>query len=416
MLAGILLLTGCSGSSGGDSGSLEALKERVTVVLEDVQNRIRHRMTGEDSIPEAAPGQPSVDAPVVSSVSASVSSFYYDQLSDAQKEAYDRLLAGARAAQTEISVGSVVEEDFIRAEYAMRCDHPEIFWMENVRMVLRGDRVTEVRCDVSAGVSDVVQKVETAAAEILAQTEGMSDYETMRYCYDWIIDETDYGSGLHDQDIRSVFLERESVCAGYARAFQYLCQKVGIACAYVTGQTAKGDSHAWNLVELSGSWYWVDVTWGDPVFAGSESETGNAAFARNYNYFCVTDEEMLRSHTVNPSEGVEGHVSFSFPECTDTSLNYYRLLGCWFDTYERTAVSAYITRMIQNGYYTNIVLKFASSEEAKRARADLFEGGEPYLDTVLRNALPSYRGGLMTRYASDLPAAYLCMSVEFNQE
>lgn len=51
------------------------------------------------------------------------------------------------------------------------------------------------------------------------------------------------------------------VCAGYAHAFQYLCGLGGIECHYVTGSV--NELHAWNIVELDGKSYLVDLTFCD---------------------------------------------------------------------------------------------------------------------------------------------------------
>lgn len=53
------------------------------------------------------------------------------------------------------------------------------------------------------------------------------------------------------------------VCAGYAKAFQYLCELIftegGPECYCVTG-TMNGGNHMWNLVCIAGQSYLVDVT------------------------------------------------------------------------------------------------------------------------------------------------------------
>ena len=50
-----------------------------------------------------------------------------------------------------------------------------------------------------------------------------------------------------------------SVCAGYTKAFKYLCDLGGIECYAPTGDLDDG-SHAWNIVVLDGVSYFVDVT------------------------------------------------------------------------------------------------------------------------------------------------------------
>ena len=54
-----------------------------------------------------------------------------------------------------------------------------------------------------------------------------------------------------------------SVCQGYAEAYYYLLEKVGIE-----NRLCSSDAlyHVWNIVTINGKEYHVDVTWDDPMF------------------------------------------------------------------------------------------------------------------------------------------------------
>ena len=68
----------------------------------------------------------------------------------------------------------------------------------------------------------------------------------------------------HDQNIARVFWKKQAVCAGYARAVQYLLERLGIPCIYVEGNTiGSSEGHAWNIVQIGGQYYYVDATNGD---------------------------------------------------------------------------------------------------------------------------------------------------------
>ena len=60
-----------------------------------------------------------------------------------------------------------------------------------------------------------------------------------------------------------VLVNRIAVCEGYALAYKYLLNQIGINCYMVT---SKEMNHAWNLIELNGTYYQVDVTWDDPTW------------------------------------------------------------------------------------------------------------------------------------------------------
>ena len=83
--------------------------------------------------------------------------------------------------------------------------------------------------------------------------------------HDYLTNTIQYVSGsLYNQSAYSAIVNGKTVCAGYAHAFQYCMQKLGIPAAYIVGY-AKGEAHAWNILCLDGEYYGMDVTWDDPI-------------------------------------------------------------------------------------------------------------------------------------------------------
>ena len=99
--------------------------------------------------------------------------------------------------------------------------------------------------------------------------EQADDYQILRTVFEYVAGHTSYSfkKMKKSQDVRSVFIERESVCKGYAEALQYLLLGFGIPCFTAQGIAGsdlgiKG-AHAWNYVMIDGVWNIVDVTAGD---------------------------------------------------------------------------------------------------------------------------------------------------------
>ena len=90
----------------------------------------------------------------------------------------------------------------------------------------------------------------------------------------------------------------KSVCAGYARAFQLIMQKLKIPTYYVLG-FAKED-HAWNIVKLNGRYYNVDLTWDD---------TGSI-----FKHFNISDIDMEFTHR-------RSGISNNLPKCLNGNYN-----------------------------------------------------------------------------------------------
>lgn len=105
----------------------------------------------------------------------------------------------------------------------------------------------------------------------------MSDTEKVKALHDWICDNTKYADSIIPPEYHtdaSILLNDETVCEGYAKAFNLLCNSVGIETYYV-----HSSDHAWNIVKLGGHYFHVDTTWddGDNI---------------SYNYFLKSDSDI----------------------------------------------------------------------------------------------------------------------------
>ncbi|MDE5950842.1 MAG: hypothetical protein K2H12_04590 [Acetatifactor sp.] len=108
------------------------------------------------------------------------------------------------------------------------------------------------------------------------------DYEREKYVHNRLLELVEYQSGAPmSQSAYSALVNGKTVCAGYARAFQYLMQQLGIPCYYCTGYS--GENHAWNIIYLYGEYYNVDLTWDD-----TEPAT--------YKFFNKTDQDYATTH------------------------------------------------------------------------------------------------------------------------
>ena len=125
-------------------------------------------------------------------------------------------------------------------------------------------------------------------------TDGMSDYEIAKALHDYLALNNEYDMRYYSGSMPYVsytaygaLVNRTSVCAGYALAYERLMDQVGIPCEYVTGMTTRG-SYAWNIIRIDGEWYHVDVTWDDPI-------PNREGYVR-YDYFLKSDYAMSRDH------------------------------------------------------------------------------------------------------------------------
>lgn len=243
--------------------------------------------------------------------------YYRSTLDETMKQAYDLIRAGLLEGKTTINMTVPVERSKIFDLYKMVIfDSPDLFWVEvNGMRYLYNKR--DIVISITPGYNDLVRdipgntaRLENAAAEALADMWSLSTQaEKAKYAHDYLTHTIEYDMTMaapYNQNMYSSFLSGTTVCAGYAHAFQYMMQQMGIPCAYVLGY-ANGGYHAWNIVKLDGEHYAMDVTWDDPIGAAPEKYY--------YNYFNVTDNALAADH-------VRSDISLGIPAAQGTQCSY----------------------------------------------------------------------------------------------
>lgn len=214
---------------------------------------------------------------------------YYAMLDEQGKRLYRQIYANANTlnqafAPVEEATAAKLKNVFA----AVYNDHPEIFWMETAYYGKYGRDGHCVEIDLrfnrtAGNLEEEKNRFQEAAGAVIAGAAGAeSDYEKEKRVHDLLIDKISYDLGAEmNQSAYSALVNGRTVCAGYARAFQYVLQQMGIPCYYCTGYA--GESHAWNIVRLEDGFYNVDTTWDD-------TDGGN------YEYFNKTDEDYADTH------------------------------------------------------------------------------------------------------------------------
>lgn len=232
-------------------------------------------------------------------------------------------------------------------EPVFRCvlaDHPEIFYVDGYTSTSYklGNELKKITFtgDYTMSEDEIERRsgqMEDVLSEWLSGIPDAGDYEKVKYLYEYLISHTEYELGCKDsQNISSVLLNGRSVCQGYAKAFQLLCQRAQIPALLVTG-TINGQGHAWNLIMVDGQWYYVDPTWGDASYRQEETDYPQSAYPSvNYDYFCVTTEQISRTHVF--AEGQK------LPVCTAVDAQYYRHEGLYLEQADPEQIAAIFDR------------------------------------------------------------------------
>jgi hypothetical protein len=167
---------------------------------------------------------------------------------------------------------------------------------------LRASRGRPVAARVAALAGVITRNCRTEAE----RARALYDWVTSHISYDWqewanIVAGAD--AYLLPHDPLSVIERGTTVCAGYAWLYNDLARSVGLDAAFIIGDvrgyrgTADDElvspyQHAWNSVEIDGTWYLMDATWG----ARQTGESDADYLARSAYYFKTPANQMVFDH------------------------------------------------------------------------------------------------------------------------
>ena len=219
---------------------------------------------------------------------------------------------------------------------ALVYENPDIFYLDVTKMYINIEKITKITgtkynvfidngneitylADGFYSKEDVEKyemQIEQLTNQIIAQIDGKNDYEKIKLIHNYLIDTIAYEETLtqdHIYDIYGALINKICVCEGYAKAFQYLMNEIGVENTIVigTGTNSKNETenHAWNYVKLSEKWYAVDVTWDDPVITGGGKLTNKS----RYEYFLKGSKTMDKNHIPSGKFTQDGQI-FTYPE------------------------------------------------------------------------------------------------------
>lgn len=143
------------------------------------------------------------------------------------------------------------------------------------------------------------EKINREVQTILAKVQGKNKYEKIITIHDYLVDNVSYEETISKDNIYNIYgtlVKKESVCEGYAKAFKYLMDQIGVKTIVVIGtatdSNGNSQNHAWNYVNINNKWYAVDVTWDDPIIIGGGWLTKKS----RYKYFLKGSSTMAKDH------------------------------------------------------------------------------------------------------------------------
>lgn len=279
-----------------------------------------------------------------------VDRYYYHQLNKQEQEVYKAFYDGVMTHEEIIPIpvrGKFSQESFERIFMAMTRDNPLIYFLNQSACSTASDMFGHLAiCPQyffsKEKVKEYNRKIEKVVNGLAGQLRLLecSDYEKEIRIHDWICQNIEYDYEGTDKsklsrviashNILGVFAHHKAQCEGIAKAVKVLLNAVDVKCIVVTGDAVKkGESvpHAWNIVNIDGEPYQLDVTW-DIGALGKEKQ------CIAYDYFNLTDELMGQDHKADSE----------LPVCKAKTANYYVQNECSFLLRHR--LMAYIDKLV----------------------------------------------------------------------
>jgi len=243
----------------------------------------------------------SVDAQIVNNAKEY---FVYGKLTKEQQAIYDAYYLLAQDPTTQENIVSfqtsvdINSEEILAELYtpmlALVYDHPELWWMNVWNGTVEvGFGVGDQKNGKTTIYSGFIKTYDTFEKDVAAFNKSVNEFlsgintnvseeKIALQVHDKLIDWVTYDDPVLQDGLldfaHTAFgpLVRNSrgnehwcVCDGYAQAYVYLLQQLGVTAAVVVGPVSNAGAdgqmglHAWNIVRMDGRWYEVDTCWDD---------------------------------------------------------------------------------------------------------------------------------------------------------
>lgn len=265
--------------------------------------------------------------------------YHYKRLSKADKKVYALIYHGLKKQDQIILTQEEKTKKVDTILQAVVDDHPELYDYstgyasmtsdDKVKVVVAYNDNREIRKERNEQLQATLREVKTQV------NDTMSDFDKVKLVYDFVIMRNEYvDNAKNNQNIISALVDKQTVCAGYAKAVQYLLNHLGVEATYITGeilQPEEGEiaAHAWNLVKIDNQYYYLDPTWGDFV-----SEESNHTC---YSYFMMSKQEVERLYKCDIEWEETGGIDNYFTR-TQTYVNGYdegQLINAFANSYNQ---------------------------------------------------------------------------------
>ena len=286
-------------------------------------------------------------------------SFYYNTLTDQQKCIYTAIANGVKNYERSFTLQNYIVidnetsmKDIETTMKAFFADHPEVFYVDNKYTISTKKTIFKTYIDLeitysSRSETEIKKEIDELDEKIngyLKNVETKNGVEAEIALHDAIGTDVVYYTykalnniPLSPHTIYGVFIDKEAVCDGFAKAMQILLDRKNIENILVLGNI-DDESHAWNLVKLDNDWYHLDLT-------SNKSIKNVDPKLILHTYFNVTKGDIAKTHDFE-NESI-------LPNADNDKYNYYVYTGKYISTFDN--FNTKLKKLIENNENSNLL-------------------------------------------------------------
>jgi hypothetical protein len=297
--------------------------------------------------------------------------YYFNRLADGQKEIYNAILSGLKAYDNEIAVKSSSPDEISAICNHILFDNPLIFYVTEFRQMFgNGCNITPVYkydknfCEEkTAAVKDYLR--------VFDSLKNKSDLEKEMQIHDYCVENFsyDFSFGKYSRCVLGPVIEKTAVCEGIAKFVKLASNHAGLKCLVAAGnasspvQPGKMEPHAWNIVNIDGKAFHLDVTY----------DMALNKWSKRYDYFNLSDEDVKIDHAA----------SGSVPACVTAGSDYYSVNS--MVVHNPAELESYIEKMLKQGR-KNITVKVRNVKNPENIGAKVMEIAQKQYQKVIKGA------------------------------
>lgn len=316
------------------------------------------------------------------------SRYYYSQLNETQKRVYDSLYRQTldfcnsvaftsqdlvqsscwQMGYSETIEGYLDTNELFNAIMSFESDNPQFFFVNPEYSSDSISKTSTVKLNLkyyyfkATRRVSAVNMINTTMSDWQQQIQKESNaYNKLIKIHDLIIQQAEYCSAAaseydertqyYTHCLAGLFTDKNIVCEGYAKTFQYIAMLNGIDVICVEGTAgSQMEDHMWNEVKVDEKWYGCDVTWDD---------RGNTAIPEvQYLYFCAPLDLFNKQHTLKMQD------NWAEPDLisTDTDAYYYVRSKCMYNA--KDSIESFIKNALATVNSEYIHFLFNNVDEA----------------------------------------------------